>query len=68
MPFTVGQRVPTMQSRQTAVLGAVTPSEVQRNLASLAATIPASLWSDLKAEGLLATDAPVPGDADDASH
>jgi D-threo-aldose 1-dehydrogenase len=43
------------------VLGAVTPEEVQRNLASLSVTIPAALWRDLKGEGLLARDVPVPG-------
>lgn len=42
------------------VLGAVTPGEVARNLASLDASIPAALWSDLKAEGLLAADVPTP--------
>jgi len=42
------------------VLGAVTPEEVQRNLASQAATIPSALWRDLGAEGLLARDIPVP--------
>jgi D-threo-aldose 1-dehydrogenase len=42
------------------VLGAVKPQEIERNLASLSAAIPASLWSDLKAEGLLRQDAPVP--------
>lgn len=44
----------------SVVLGAVTPSEVQRNLASMTTDIPAGLWSDLKAEGLLAADVPVP--------
>ncbi|MFI5010945.1 MAG: aldo/keto reductase [Hyphomicrobiales bacterium] len=44
----------------SVVLGAVTPREVQRNVASLATPFPASLWSDLKAEGLLRLDAPTP--------
>ena len=42
------------------VLGAVTPEEVARNVAALAAPIPPSPWSDLKAEGLIAAHAPVP--------
>jgi D-threo-aldose 1-dehydrogenase len=42
------------------VLGAVTPDEVKRNVAALSAKVPAGLWSDLKAEGLLAADAPAP--------
>jgi D-threo-aldose 1-dehydrogenase len=47
-------------SVSSVVLGGVTPSEVQRNLASLATDIPAALWRDLKSEGLLAADVPVP--------
>lgn len=43
-----------------AVLGAVSPAEVRRNRASFDAAIPAGLWSDLRAEGLLRSDAPVP--------
>jgi D-threo-aldose 1-dehydrogenase len=45
----------------SVVLGGVAPSEVERNLKSLAATIPAALWSDLKSEGLLDAAVPVPG-------
>jgi D-threo-aldose 1-dehydrogenase len=44
----------------SVVLGAVTPLEVERNIAALAAPIPAALWSDLKSEGLLRADAPAP--------
>ena len=47
----------------SVVLGAVSAEEVARNVASLARPIPARLWSDLKAEGLLAADAPVPAEA-----
>jgi D-threo-aldose 1-dehydrogenase len=47
----------------TVVLGAVRADEVQRNLAAMAHPIPAALWRDLKGEGLLRQDAPVP-DAD----
>jgi hypothetical protein len=34
--------------------------EVRRNIASQSRKIPASLWSDLKAEGLLESHVPVP--------
>ncbi|MDH4182495.1 MAG: aldo/keto reductase [Betaproteobacteria bacterium] len=44
----------------SVVLGAVTPDEVTRNLAAFDAPIPAALWRDLAAEGLLRKDAPVP--------
>ncbi|SEB98695.1 D-threo-aldose 1-dehydrogenase [Rhizobiales bacterium GAS191] len=44
----------------SVVLGAVTPDEVSRNATSLSAPIPAGLWSDLKTEGLLRQDAPLP--------
>ena len=44
----------------SVVLGAVSPAEVRRNLAGFGQAVPAALWSDLKAEGLLRTDAPVP--------
>ena len=44
----------------SVVLGAVTPTEVERNVASMRATVPVALWSDLKAEGLLDATAPVP--------
>jgi D-threo-aldose 1-dehydrogenase len=42
------------------VPGAQSAAEVQRNAEILRAPIPASLWSDLKSEGLLRPDAPVP--------
>jgi D-threo-aldose 1-dehydrogenase len=42
------------------VIGAVAPAEVTRNVAALAARVPASLWSDLKREGLIDPQAPVP--------
>ncbi|MGH6902902.1 MAG: aldo/keto reductase [Geminicoccaceae bacterium] len=40
--------------------GAVDPAEVEQNLAHLHTGIPADLWVELKAEGLLRPDAPVP--------
>lgn len=43
------------------VLGAVRPEEVQANAAALAHAVPAALWSDLRAAGLVRADAPVPG-------
>lgn len=45
------------------VLGAVTPQEVQRNIESVQADIPASLWSDLRAEGLISDHAPTSQEA-----
>jgi D-threo-aldose 1-dehydrogenase len=42
------------------VIGAVAPAEVMRNVAALSTRVPASLWTDLKREGLLDADAPVP--------
>ena len=45
----------------SVVLGAVKPDEVQRNIQAISQPVPAGLWSDLKAEGLLPEDVPVPG-------
>jgi D-threo-aldose 1-dehydrogenase len=42
------------------VLGAVKPEEAQANAADAAQKVPAGLWSDLKAEGLLDPAAPTP--------
>jgi D-threo-aldose 1-dehydrogenase len=42
------------------VMGAVKPEEVADQVAELAAPIPVSLWAELKAEGLLDADVPVP--------
>lgn len=42
------------------VLGAQTPQEVERNVVALSSPVPAALWRDLKAEGLLDQHAPVP--------
>ncbi|HEX4766264.1 MAG TPA: aldo/keto reductase [Lichenihabitans sp.] len=44
----------------SVIPGGRTPDEVRRNAANLEARIPPSLWSDLKAQGLLHPDAPVP--------
>lgn len=42
------------------VPGAVSPEEARRNVALMSTKIPADLWSELKQEGLLRSDAPVP--------
>jgi D-threo-aldose 1-dehydrogenase len=44
----------------SVVLGAQSPQEVERNVASLASAVPAGLWRDLKAEHLLDEEAPTP--------
>jgi len=40
--------------------GAAKPAEVEQNVASFRAKIPTSFWSDLKAQGLIDPEAPVP--------
>lgn len=42
------------------VMGAVSPQEVADQVAEIGAPVPARLWQDLKAEGLLAEHVPVP--------
>lgn len=42
----------------SVVLGGVTPQEVARNAAGWTTPVPAELWGELKAEGLIRTDAP----------
>lgn len=42
------------------VMGAVGPEEVADQLAELSAQVPAALWTELTAEGLLGADVPVP--------
>ncbi|MDP3256873.1 aldo/keto reductase [Bosea sp. (in: a-proteobacteria)] len=42
------------------VMGAVSPAEVADQIAELSQPVPAALWAELKAEGLLAADVPVP--------
>jgi D-threo-aldose 1-dehydrogenase len=44
----------------SVIPGGQRPDEVRRNAANLQVKIPVGLWSDLKAEGLLRQDAPVP--------
>ena len=40
--------------------GAARPHEVIQNIASLEAAIPAAFWADLKVQGLVEANAPVP--------
>jgi D-threo-aldose 1-dehydrogenase len=42
----------------SVIPGGQRPSEVESNRSLLDATLPAALWSDLKHEGLMRTDAP----------
>lgn len=44
----------------SVIPGAQSAAEVRRNVEIMGASVPATLWSALKAEGLLRTDAPVP--------
>ena len=55
LQFTLGH--PAVSS---VVLGAEQPEHIWKNVASMTRPIPSSLWSDLKAEGLLNPTAPVP--------
>jgi D-threo-aldose 1-dehydrogenase len=43
----------------SVIPGAITPAEVEGNVESMQTLIPPQLWSDLRTEGLLRTDAPV---------
>jgi len=45
----------------TVIPGASRPEEVALNMRTLAADIPAALWSDLKSAGFIRAEAPVPG-------
>jgi D-threo-aldose 1-dehydrogenase len=44
----------------SVVAGAISPAEVEGNIAAIGRSIPSVLWSDLKAERLIRGDAPVP--------
>ena len=44
----------------SVIPGAISPDQLRQNVANFRHPIPASLWSDLKAEGLLAEHAPTP--------
>lgn len=43
--------------------GARTPEQVQANVASMSVSIPAALWDELRHEGLIVAEAPVPAGA-----
>ncbi|HWQ15840.1 MAG TPA: aldo/keto reductase [Roseiflexaceae bacterium] len=44
----------------TAVIGAVSPEEVRANVRAASAPVPAALWDELRAAGLIPPDAPTP--------
>jgi D-threo-aldose 1-dehydrogenase len=44
----------------SVIPGGQTPDEVERNVATLARATPPALWSDLRGEGLIRADAPLP--------
>lgn len=52
---------------KTVVPGAVSAAEVEANVALLDRPIPPALWSDLRAEGLIRADAPLPSEAANAA-
>ncbi len=52
---------------KTVIPGAVNAAEVQSNVALMEHAIPGGLWSDLRAEGLIRPDAPLPSEAADAA-
>lgn len=61
MPVAALQFVLAHPAVASVIPGAARPIEVQQNVAALDVKIPAAFWSDLKSEGLLVADAPVPG-------
>ncbi|MEJ1996995.1 MAG: aldo/keto reductase [Maritimibacter sp.] len=54
-------------SVKTVVPGAVSAAEVEANVALLNTVIDPSLWSDLRGEGLIRADAPLPSEAQNAA-
>ena len=44
------------------VMGAVSPAEIADQITELSQPVPAALWAELKADGLLGADVPVPAD------
>jgi D-threo-aldose 1-dehydrogenase len=60
LPAAAVQFVLAHPAVKTACLGARTAAEVERNATLFNVEIPTELWADLKAEGLLRADAPVP--------
>jgi len=60
LPAAAVQFVLAHPAIRTACLGARSAAEVQRNATLFDAQIPSSLWDDLKSDGLVRQDAPVP--------
>lgn len=60
MPVAALQFVLAHPAVASVIPGAARPIEVRQNVAALGVRIPAAFWSDLKSEGLLAANAPVP--------
>ncbi len=59
---------PLAHPAATAIIpGASKPEELVANIASVDVVIPAQFWADLKSEGLIDGDAPVPGETREAS-
>ncbi|MCV6587024.1 MAG: aldo/keto reductase [Marinibacterium sp.] len=52
---------------KTVIPGAVSAAEVEANVALLDRTIPDALWSDLRDQGLIRPDAPLPSGGDHAA-
>lgn len=52
---------------KSVIPGASTPDEVRQNVKIFETPIPAALWSDLKSQGLIRQDAPIPEECPDAS-
>ena len=44
----------------SVVIGAISPREIQQNFELMSHPIPSALWADLRSEGLVRKDAPVP--------
>ena len=60
--YAAAMQFPLAHPAITAVLtGAIAPAELDANLDALRLPIPAALWAELRAEGLLREDAPTPG-------
>lgn len=60
MPAAALQFVLAHPAVVSTIPGAKNAGEIKQNLASLQVAIPAAFWADLKAQKLIATDAPVP--------
>ena len=60
MPAAALQFVLAHPAVVSVIPGSAKPEEVTQNVASLVAPIPAAFWADLRSEGLIAADAPVP--------